>query len=372
MAESMAQFVARRMRETSRFGRAAEAMAHEAYRAAIRAGENLELPTAPGLMAYGANLLRAKGRDAAVAQPKPPARSGRPAAGGMWLDRSPMAKKVAGDFAVTAGRSAGVVRGGVHAVEGLGQGALFLGRLAIPALDQLVSPNQTAGEQLGAAVGGMVDYAREGLRDPQKVVGDVKAKVHQARLDLDPSASPEAATFAGEMRRLVGVGANQGELLFDLGSLAFGGPLAKSFKGLERVSKVIPAERYLAHGYKPEAIAYLDELYPSTGKGSHFVAQRFGFPKAFSDSDYNVLKPPGITRRQMYEEHARIDDHFKGARLPARFGEHWSAKRLGIERYAPAGVAWYGMPVALKARAVGLGATTGGVSHELSQEDGRW
>lgn len=74
----------------------------------------------------------------------------------------------------------------------------------------------------------------------------------------------------------------------------------------------------------------------------------------------------------MYEEHARIDDRFKGAKLPAEFGQHWSAKRLGIERYGPAGVIWYGSPPPLKARVGGFGAAAGGLSHDLSAEDETW
>lgn len=346
-AESMAQFEARRRRERAGFGPEAEAAAHEAFRRSIRAGEDLKLPTASDVRAYGANLLRNSG--------------GRVTA-----------RKVAGGLAETAGQAVGVLRGGAHAVDGFGKSAVFVTRIANPAFDRILNPHESAVEQAGEALGEIADYAERAVHDPQKVVRDVKAKAHEARLALDPRASSEAATFAGEMRRRFGVGQNQGELLFDVGSLAIGGPLAKSFKALERVSKTIPAEHYLARGYTPETLAYLDEPYPAAGKGSHFIPQRFGLPKVFTDSDFNVLRPPGATRRQMYEEHARIDDRFYGARLPAELGQHWSAKRLGLERYGPDGVAWYGAPAPLKARVGGLGAAAGGMAHAQSEEESKW
>ena len=346
LAETMAQFVARRGREQS-LAQRAEALAYKAYKAAIRAGEDLSLPTARDVIDYGIALQQRK-----------------PGAPAPQLKRSITPKKVAGDVAENLGRAAGVGRGAVHSVEGLVDGGVFLGRLGLR--------DRRAWRQVDDAGRAAVDYATRAISDPSKVVRDIDTKARQMRMDLDPGATPEAATPEEELRRRFNIGQNQGELGFDVATIGVGGPLAKGFKGLERVSKIIPDEHYLARGYKPETIAYLNEPYPNTGMGSHFFARRLGLPKAFSDSVYNVLKPPGATRRQMYEEHHRVDDSFHGAKVPAEFGEHWSAKRLGLERYGPAGQVWYGSPAPLKARAGGLTAAAGGLVYDPSEEDETW
>lgn len=58
VGESMAAFVQRRRREVESFGREAETAAHNAYREAIRVGQNLRLSQPVDLMAYGAGLLQ--------------------------------------------------------------------------------------------------------------------------------------------------------------------------------------------------------------------------------------------------------------------------------------------------------------------------
>jgi len=239
--ETMTEFRDRRMREIANLGREAEAAAHKAYGDALRSGTDLVLRTQEEVNRFGAKLL--DDRKPIVRRSPQPGGPPRPAGGGQAprakvdLNRNPVVKAVAGDMAQGIGNAAGVVRGGVHAVEGLAEGAVFLRRLTNP-LDVLVSPpGESAAEQLVGAASRGVDYVCRGVADPRIVVRDVGDKAHQMRLDLDPTATPAAPTVSEEVRRRLGIGMNQGELAFDVGSFAVGGPLAKSVKGLGAVSK---------------------------------------------------------------------------------------------------------------------------------------
>jgi hypothetical protein len=391
LRETMAEFVNRRRREVETFGQEAEAAARHAYGRAIRAGDDLVLNTQGQVMRYGADLvgarkastqvragssaLHARGPGAARPATRPPAvqpvASANGRQGGSWLDRSPAAKAVGGDAARLVGNAAGVVRGGVHTVEGLADGAVFLGRLANP-WDRLISPpGQSAAEQLADAGRGVVDYAQKGFADPQRVVRDVQAKAHQMRIDLDPGATPMAPTFAGELRRNLDIGQNQGELAFDVGSFVVGGPLAKSVKGLGAVSKTANAGKYIAQGFSPKVAAYLAE--PYKGMGHHYGPRRLGLPSNYSDSVFNVLKPEGITRGDMYELHFKVDPQFNHAPLPAKLGlKSWNGKALGLKKYGLPGRMWHGSPAPLKARVGGLGASLGGLVEDVADEDQAW
>jgi hypothetical protein len=320
--ETMADFYDRRMREVANRGREAEAAAHKAYGDAIRSGTDLVLRTQGDVNRFGATLLGS--RKPSVRSE--PVASRRPASGGQAartksdLSRNPVVKAVAGYMAERAGHAAGVVRGGVHAVEGLADGGVFLGRLMSPLDSWRSAPGESAAEQLLGAASRGVDYVRKGVADPQIVVRDVRNKTHQMHLDLDPNATPEASTVSEEVRRRLNVGMNQGELLFDVGSFAVGGPLAKSVKGLGAVSKTSNAEKYLAQGFTPAQAAHLAEPYPKYGMGHHYGARRKGLPRSYSESVFNRLKPEGITRGDMYELHYKVDPKFHGAGIPPRAG----------------------------------------------------
>src|SRR3954467_12087758 len=68
--ETMEDFYKRRQREVAHFGEEAAAAARDAYGRAIRAGENLNLPTSGDVMRYGAGILR--GTTAQSRSPSPP------------------------------------------------------------------------------------------------------------------------------------------------------------------------------------------------------------------------------------------------------------------------------------------------------------
>lgn len=400
VAESMAQFVERRRRELAAFGNAAEAAAHDAYGQAIRASKNLRMGTPGEVMAYGAALLQGKKPQPVakpgVAQPRRPQAVSRPAdqthgrivssrrdtrgpSAASRGDRNRVAKAIGVEAARQVGAVAGFVRGGVHAVEGLADGALFLERLVDP-VDILKSPpGESANEQLLGAARRVVDYAKTGVADPQRIVRDVQAKVRQMRVDLDPSATPAAPTYAGELRRNFDIGQNQGELVFDVGSLAYGGPLAKGARELGAVSKASRAEKYLAQGFSPAGAAYLAEPYPSSGMGHHFIPRRYKLPsmlgggplpRAYSDGPFNRLAPESMTRGDFYERHFQVDPRFYGTKLPRRVAsKNWSGRGLGLEKYGLPGRLWHGSPAPLKARVGGLTAGGGGVIHDYSNEE---
>ncbi|MDP1874161.1 hypothetical protein [Phenylobacterium sp.] len=187
-------------------------------------------------------------------------------------------------------------------------------------------------------------------------------------LDLAPSATPVAPTLREELQRRLDIGLNQGGLVFDVGSLAFGGPLAKSTKILGAV-KASPVEKYLAQGFAPAQAAHLAKPYPQRNKGHHAVARRWKLPAVFSESEFNILRPPGITRGDFYERHFEVDPHFHGTKV---LNGGWSGKKLGLKRHGQLGRIWYGTPEPLKARVGGLGAATGStIQSAEGEEDAR-
>lgn len=360
----------RQKRKVARFGREAEAAAHKAYGVAIRAGQDLRLSSPGDVMRHGVLLLQ-NAEDLAARTVSRAAQEAQTRVGGALqrAARNPAVRSAAIDAARGAGNVAGVVRGGVHTVQGLADGATFVGRLVDP-LDRIKSaPGESAIEQLGRGAVGAgrmgADYVRNAGADPQAVVTDVTEAAKQWRKGLDPSATPAAPTLEGELRRNFGIGQNQGELAFDVGSLTVGGPAAKMVKGFPRVSNVGNVEKYLAQGFSPRAAAHLAKPYPKSNMGSHFIPRDTKLPdflgggplpKNYSDGVFNVLKPEGISRGDFYELHYRVDPRFHGTGVR---GESWKGAKLGLKRYGPAGRIWHGSPPPLKARIGGIGASAG-------------
>lgn len=287
-------------------------------------------------------------------------------------------KGLGGIVAQDVGIASGVLRGGVHAVEGLADGAVFLGRVANP-WDKDFNPQvPTARQQVVDAGRGAVDYVRQGIADPRRVLDDVKAKGHQMRIDLDPTATPIEATLGGELRRNFNIGMNQGELAFDVGSLVVGGPLAKGVKEAGLLSKAKSYDKLISHGKSPAFADYFSE--PYVGAGHHaIVPQRFTFPKVLGggslpkkwlNSPFNVLAPEGIARAEMYERHFKVDPYYKGAKVPLEFkAEGWSGKKLGLTKYGLPGRIWRGTPAPFKARVGGFGAAAGGTMYVDPSEE---
>lgn len=392
MQESIAEFMERRRREVEELSRDAAATAFGAYKSAVRARERLILSAADGIAQHSSRFIGGKRPEPRPqpSRPAAPANDVRPATvkpaqarrpngqtQGNWLDRNDRAKAVGGDVARVAGNAAGLVTGAANAAEGLVDGATFLSRLVDP-LDAWKSPRgQSATDQLLNVGRGAVDYTSKAIADPSILARDVRSKARQMRLDLDPTATPAAPTFSGELERNFTIGQNQGELAFDVGSLAVGGPLAKGAGKLGAASRAtVGPEKYVAQGFSPTGAAYLSETY--RGMGHHNAPRRYRLPKilgggplptAFSDGPFNVLKPEGMTRGDFYRLHFEVDDHFYGAKLPARVGgERWSGKKLGFEKHDTLGRLWHGTPAPMKARIGGSSASAGGLIHDFDGE----
>lgn len=398
MPESIAEFMERRRREIEELGRDAAVAAFDVYGKAKRTRDRLILSAADEIVQQGSRFIADRRR------PEPRPQSSRPAARaandarrvtvsqaqarppngragqsqGSRLDRSDLAKAIGGDVARLAGNAAGLVTGAANAAEGLVDGAIFVSRLADPLDYRKSPPGQTAADQVFNAGRGAVNYTSKVIADPSILTRDVRSKAHEMRLELDPTATPTSRTFSGELKRNFTIGQNQGELAVDVGSLAVGGPLAKGAGKLGAVSRAtVGPEKYVAQGFSPTGAAYLAEIY--SGMGHHNVPRRSRLPKilgggplppAFSDGPFNVLKPEGMTRGDFYRLHFEVDDHFYGAKLPARVGgERWSGKKLGFEKHSTLGGIWHGTPAPMKARVGGSAASAGGLIYDLGEED---
>jgi hypothetical protein len=379
MGESILEFMERQRRKAERLGRRAEAVAHEAYREAIRAGQDLKLKSPGDVIRHGSRLIqKSEDRIARVV-------SGRIGEAKRQVDASlnrigetPGVRSLAVGAVGSAGALTGVVRGGVHVAEGIADGAAFVSKLANP-IDYFVSPpGKSAVEQVAKSGRNLIEYFGDAVDDPQSIVDDVKARAIRMRMDLDPTATPPARTFPGELRRVFEIGQNQGELAFDLGTLFVGGPAAKAVKGFDRSANVGNVQKYIAQGFSPRAAAHLAKLYPTSNMGSHFIPRRTklpavmgggSLPRYFLDGPFNRLHPPDISRGDFYELHFSVDPKFYGTGV---LGERWSGRDLRLKRYGPAGQIWHGSPAPLKARVGGLGASVGGAAEDLEGGDQAW
>ena len=280
------------------------------------------------------------------------------------LDRNPVAKAVAGNVALKVGRVAGLARGGLHTTQDVVGGARLALRLLNPADPFFSPPGEAAWDHVIGAGDRFVGYAKKAISNPAAVGKDIRNTFQRANVDLNPYATPMADTFPGELRRNFHIGANQGEAAFDLGSLFVGGEFAKGL-ALTHAVEAADAAKYAELGLNPKVIDYLD--IPYEGMGHHSIApRRFTFqkpvdgltlprwipneplPKTVSDSAFNVSKPDGITRGQMYAYHYRVDPKFHGGRLPDGSGGGWSGKKLGLQKYGLAERLWFGAPDAFR------------------------
>jgi hypothetical protein len=280
----------------------------------------------------------------------------------------------AGSLANDVGLAAGAVRGALHVAEGVGQGA----QIAQHVLDPFYTPLHPT-----SAVAPLYQAAVGALRGGEKMALDPAGTFRQANLALNPAASPIAPTVAGEIQRQFDIGMNQGELGFNVVS-GIAAPEAMA-------ARVLPVEeqaaRWMAKGLSEPQARYMTE--PYVGMGSHFyprgakLPERIGtvplpkflagrpmpLPKAISDSRFNVLKPSGISRGDMYEMHFQVDPRFNVARLPPRLGKSWRGKALGIEKHGPIGRIVHGAPTALKQTVGGGAGGAGGVLSAAYRED---
>lgn len=280
-----------------------------------------------------------------------PARMKRPTLA--ELNRHPFAIKAAGYLGGQMGRGLGYLDTGIDLAEGV----IFLGRLANPSADYLLSPKgQSApeqlwrgGKQVGADVGG---YVGDRWRHPEKIGNDIARALQDANVALNPRATPEASTASEEMQRRIAIGRNQGRLEGEVVSnfVPFGLPAKVGrFGGV--LSKEALIARYIDEGVPPGMAAYWAE--PYVGMGSHYLSRKtardLGLPRFLTDSMFNVQRPTRITRGDMYRLHYEVDPHYHGGKNPARAGGgSWSGKQLGWKKLGPIERFWYGAPTPTK------------------------
>jgi len=276
------------------------------------------------------------------------------------LGESKAARSAAGNIAGGAGAVVGVGRGMYHDAQAIKDGAVF-------AYDLVNS--QSRGHDAAVATGRRVlkdgaDYITTRAADPTLALGDIKRAGAQMNRDVNPDATPTASTLKDEIARRYGIGKNQGELVYNVASLAL--PVAGELKGaaqLGRFAKAGPA-KYIARGVDPKLAEYLAQ--PYEGMGSHFVPRRtrlpgdLPIPKKILDSRFNVLKPKGVERGAMYERHFGVDDRYWGGKVPGEFGGGgWSGRQLGWKKYNPVERVWYGVPGVTKVAVIGGPASLG-------------
>ena len=318
-------------------------------------------------------------------QASPPPQEGVPDRITDWLDQSPGAKVIAGDLARTGAFAPGVARGAYRLARDAVDGMVFGARLLNP-IDPFIHPEgEAAWDDVLRVAGAGAGLAKDIVSDPSAAASGftkgLRSRIDDLAVKTLPEASPVADTFRGEIDRQIGIGLNQGELIFDLGSLLAGGAALKGLSGAGKAARGLKTvEHYVARGVPPSTAAYF--VQPYTGMGHHYLPRRTRLPgllgggpipPAISDSPFFLLKPEGIQMGDMYELHYRVDPHFNGGRVPQRFGNvrGWSGKALGWEKEDALGRIWYGAPDPLKMTAGGtLGTGVVGLGAWVDEHDG--
>jgi hypothetical protein len=286
-----------------------------------------------------------------------------------WLDNSVIAKQALGEAAQWAGNSYGLARGGVHTVMGTIDGAQFLARLPFDA---------SAREQARAMANGAVDYVRTRTEQPTLLARDAGTWLRSENEKLNPYATPMADTLQGELQRRFGIGANQGETAFNVGSVLFGGEIAKGLEGIA-VARELPAvEKYVRANFAPDLAEYMLEPYPREGMGAHYVPRKTKrpdilgggpLPSTLIDSKFNVSRLRSANRWQQYKHHFENDPAYYGGAVRGRQGKGtgWSGvKDFGWERNGPIKRMIVGMPADTR------GLIGGAIASSVNQGYGAW
>ena len=323
--ETMEEYRQRRMREVAHFGEAAAAAARDAYGRAIRAGEDLNLPTPGDVMRYGAGLLAGRNPQrehppqrtppgAIRVAPRPPsvrrAPGSPPPAGPSLLDRSPTAKRVAGDAVRMAALVPGAARGAWHTAGDVADGAQFALRLLNP-VDPWNHPRgEAAWDELFGGAGAVIETLSEAVANPKSIAEGARRTGERLNRRLNPAATPVAATFADEMRRQGRLGLNQGEALFDAGALLYGGAAVKGVSRLGKAPKLPGPEKYLALGLPANQAAHFAA--PYIGMGSHFM------PINSAESRGRRAGSQGYPRQPLFPAEAQGHQHRRHAETALR------------------------------------------------------
>ena len=272
---------------------------------------------------------------------------------------------------------AGLGGGALHLAQGVDEGEQIVLHVLDPFYAPL-HPKSPAVLPLSQAAVGALHAGKEAALHPAHAL-------HRANVALNPGASPIAPTVGAEAQRRFSIGQNQGEVAFDVLS-GIAGPEAMAARALPAEEQ---AARWMAKGLTEPQARYMAE--PYAGMGHHYyprgaklpskvgpaplpkslAGRPMPLPRVISDSPFNVLKPPGISRGDMYEKHYQVDLDFHAARLPRHLGKSWQGKALGIQKYGLAGRVVHGAPPALKRTVGGAAGGVGGVVSAAHREKRR-
>jgi hypothetical protein len=263
-------------------------------------------------------------------------------------DDNPVAKIVGGYAARETGKNIGYVR----AAKGFAQDAAFVGRLANP-LD--VAAKRQLGRGVVSAHASNARNTARAVLDPVGAFREVARSVKQKHGELDPTATPMARTFEGEIRRNLRIGANQGELAAEVGTLPAGGPGLRAARIARRIARPLTKADYLAMGYTRKQAAYLAERYDGAGHHSLISAESIRNTKnpllraakrAIGESPLGTVRGEGMTKGEFFRKHYGLDPKYRGGQV--RGGGGWSGSKLGWTRYDAFGRLWHGTPGPLK------------------------
>ncbi|THD62420.1 hypothetical protein [Phenylobacterium sp.] len=283
------------------------------------------------------------------------------------LNHNPIAQAVGGTTGFLIGLPAGALRGGWHALEGVGHGLNFVGGLFAP------GGVAKAWNEASAAAHDALQYGRSAIVDPSRLAKDAISEGAAAIHSLNPFTAPQTDTALGEFGHELGVGANWGETLTNIAGafaapeVAAGVDAARTFAATRDAN----IAEMMGRGMDEPTATYLSK--PYKGQGEHAVIPQaqdriLGFKtpwlKDVTISDWimnsplNVSKPRGMSQGDFYEYHFGVDPRFYGARLPQGLngGKGWSGKRLGLERYSGPQQVWVRTPGIYKDTAFGVGS----------------
>jgi hypothetical protein len=269
------------------------------------------------------------------------------------LNHNPIARAAGGLAGYSIGLPAGVVRGGWHALEGIGDGLNFAASLFSR------EGRAKAWNEAQAATHGALQYGRGVAADPSRLARDAVSGGKAAVQSVVPTSI--ADTALGEFGHELGLGMNAGETaanivgFFAAPEVVGGLNAARTFAATREAN----VAKFLARGFDEPTARYLAK--PYEGMGDHAVIPRrqdsvagipiprlkkVSIPDWIMDSPLNVSKPRGMSQGDFYEYHYSVDPRFYGARLPSDLngGMGWSGKRLGLDRTSGLEAAWVRTP----------------------------
>lgn len=272
------------------------------------------------------------------------------------LNHNPVARRAAGVAGYALGLPGGVLRGGWHALEGVGHGLNFVGGLISSA-----DAREKAWEGAQAATHDAFQYGRSVLENPSRLASDAISGAKAANRSLNPLATPIPDTASGAFGHELSIGANGGETLanivgaFATPEFAIGVNAARTFAATREAN----IAEMMARGIDEPAAVKLSRRYD--GRGDHAVIQNdqksilgvgvpflksAPIPRWFMDGPLNVSKPRGLSQYDFYKYHYGVDPNFKGGRLPngPDGPRGFSGRGLGFERYDQPGRTWARIP----------------------------